>query len=227
MIKIVLIATCLVAVLAVGSYRTIDPNDPEVDGLVDFAVSSLNSMTNTMYASKATAVKKVERQLVNGFNYKITFVFSSTKCMKNSITKERLQNCEVDPSLDQTCTVRIYETFSGDRQLSEFNCNSDVSKRDVIGSGRCAGCVSDDLENPDSYMSLLQSAFSQTNANLDADNMKILSVKTQVVAGMRYIMKVQTTEAGEPRLCDVDFVMQPWMSPDPLNVKFDCQPVKV
>ena len=55
-------------------------------------------------------------------------------------------------------------------------------------------------------------------------DIKVESVRTQVVSGMNYFMKVSATEDGEPRTCEVNVWSQPWLGDAGFKVtKFACK----
>jgi len=300
-----------------GGWRDADTNEDGVMEVASFVEKSLNDRSNSMYLNKVSNIVKVQRQLVNGINYKIDFEFSRTDCFKNS--GKDLQDCSAGDRT-QDCTADVYQTFEGKKTLNDFSCNSRRERRaggqrkvdnpeiyrdtairalamsnsafdddfkiveattqvvagqkirltlqgsqlgeetqcklavwsrpwaqpeearfqvtqfscDKLSNDKmtkradCAGCVSDEVADPNTnseYLSLYITAFGLAGTNMDIGNIKIKSVKTQVVSGLKYIMEVETSEAGEPRMCHVELVEQAWMTPQVKLLKFDCKPL--
>nr|ATU82855.1 secreted C13 protease-like protein [Pristhesancus plagipennis] len=90
----------------------------------------------------------------------------------------------------------------------------------------CAGCpVDQDLNDPELKQQL---KLVLSSKNEDAQIMKLLSAKTQVVDGIKYDVsfQVQNSRTKEVKTCHTVYVSRPWLSKQLFIDEFSCEPVE-
>ncbi|KAK7800217.1 hypothetical protein U0070_016546 [Myodes glareolus] len=89
---------------AVGSVEPADPNDEEVQKVVDFAVKTYNDLTNDLYISKPIQVMSASQQVVGGMNFYLKINLGRTTCTKAKSVD--LADCPFNEQLNQqeVCT---------------------------------------------------------------------------------------------------------------------------
>ena len=67
--------------------------------------------------------------------------------------------------------------------------------------------------------------FSYNDVYHNIQNVELVSVRTQVVAGQNIIMKIKAEEGGVKKICDITVWSRPWVQGDEgfKTTRFDCQ----
>jgi len=199
-----------------GGWRDADTNEDGVMEVASFVEKSLNDRSNSMYMNKVSNIVKVQRQLVNGINYKIEFEFSRTDCFKNS--GKDLQDCSAGDNA-QDCTADVYQTFEGKNTLNDFTCNSRRERR--AGGQR-------KVDNPEIYRDTAIRALAMSNSAFD-DDFKIVEATTQVVAGQKIRLTLQGSQLGEKTQCKLAVWSRPWAQPEEARfqvTQFNCDKLR-
>uniref|UniRef100_A0AB38ZEL5 Venom cystatin 3 n=1 Tax=Oncocephalus sp. TaxID=2944721 RepID=A0AB38ZEL5_9HEMI len=87
----------------------------------------------------------------------------------------------------------------------------------------CPGCISDADVNDPNILRGVKQVLAQQNSNDMV--IKIVSAKSQVVSGIRYIVEflVKNPQTNETKLCKADYIEQPWESKNSIIKDFSCE----
>ncbi|XP_074643613.1 cathepsin L-like [Tubulanus polymorphus] len=181
--RLLLLGLCgILGVWATGSPEPVSTNDLDVANVAKFALNEIDQRTNSNYRSRVKQIVSAKRQLVNGFNWFITFDKEKTNCLITDDLK-LLKNCIPNGPVAR-CDIKVYSTFHNEYTLNQYKCNSPGS---LLG-----GITEEDIEDP-----LVKKAaeFATVQANNAVNSLffhKLVTVKSvtkQVVAGLKYKIK--------------------------------------
>lgn len=109
-----------------GGLREESPDDPLIQGVINFAFQSLESGTNNALARKIIKVKSVKSQLVAGKQYTITLQLGNTNCSSSSVASGdiHLDSCPFnDDNHIQECSLKVWvKPWEDFRQVTDVNC---------------------------------------------------------------------------------------------------------
>ncbi|KAK9496628.1 hypothetical protein O3M35_013109 [Rhynocoris fuscipes] len=96
-----------------------------------------------------------------------------------------------------------------------------VSSQYYVNAKICPGCIYDDKPTPAVKRELLKVVQLQ---NADIDVVKIVSLKKQIVAGIKYIVEFEakSRSSKEDKLCSTTYVVTPWKGKRFNVLSFSC-----
>ncbi|XP_032758279.1 cystatin 10-like [Rattus rattus] len=110
--------------VAVGGVEPADPNDKEVQKVINFAVKTYNDMNNDLYLSRPIRVMSASQQVVSGKNFYLKIELGQTMCTK---AQSDLADCPFNEQPDQqkrvVCNFQInVEPWLNKISLTNFKC---------------------------------------------------------------------------------------------------------
>lgn len=108
---------------ALGSYQDGDVNDPKVMELAQFALQSMDALSEDPRVRVVEKIHSVQKQVVAGLNYKIRLSVNWTTCLKEDEV-ENLSTCKKDASEpSMNCNIVVYEVpWQNYRKVTESSC---------------------------------------------------------------------------------------------------------
>jgi len=92
----------------IGEGKVLDPESEDIAELVNFAIDSVDLMSNALHAQKLVRVVYAERKLVSGVSTKLVLELGYTKCRKEPELDK--STCSIDEERDhQYCNVTIVQ----------------------------------------------------------------------------------------------------------------------
>ncbi|XP_067681142.1 uncharacterized protein [Haliotis asinina] len=171
-----------------GGLFNADINSPDVKNMTNFALGELNRLMGAQ--NSIVDVISAKTQVVAGMNY---------------FLKIRLS----DGSQTQICDVTIWDQpWTHMTQMTHHSCVN-AKRRDI---GMPGGLINADVNSPD-VKDMANFALGEINGVQNAQNsmVQIISAKTQVVAGMNYILTMRLKEGDKTQICYVKIWSQPWL----------------
>lgn len=179
-----------------GGEEKQDPTKYDVSSELKEVLASMNS------DDEVTKVISVTTQVVSGVKYTVEFESQDPKTNEKKICS----------------TVFISQPWVSKKpQILSFKCNKQVQKRSV-----CAGCpYEQDPAEVDVTEELKKVMASQ---NSEDKITKVVSIKTQVVAGMKYTVEFETEnpKTHAVHMCKTVYVSAPWVSKVPQVESYKC-----
>jgi len=198
-----------------GGWSPLQTDSNEANEITSFVQATINARSNSMYLSKVTDISKMERQVVAGFNYRLSFDFSRTKCTKSS--GQDLESCN-DIQTVEVCTASVYKSLLPTLELTRFNCQPKDVKR------ACGGCIVDADGNFDDIAQFAVNSINDAE-NSDRKLIAVTSAKKQVVAGTLYHLTVRVSNGDQEEDCQVKVWERLWLN-DIRLTDSSCQPVQ-
>ncbi|XP_067681430.1 uncharacterized protein [Haliotis asinina] len=171
-----------------GGLFNADINSPDVKNMTNFALGELNRLQGAQ--NSIIEVISAKTQVVAGMNYFLKIRMS-------------------DGSQTQICDVTIWDQpWTHMTQMTHHSCVN-AKRRDIGMSG---GMLNADVNSPD-VKNMANFALGEINGVQNAQNsmVQIISAKTQVVAGMNYILTMRLKEGDKTQICYVKIWSQPWL----------------
>ncbi|XP_053774175.1 kininogen-1 isoform X2 [Desmodus rotundus] len=183
-----------------GCVHPISPASPDLEPFLRYAIQHFNNHTERSHLFALKEVKRAEKQMVIGWNYKVTYSIEQTNCSKENflfLTPE----CKVLLNGDiGECIDRAY--MDPKRRITSFSQNCNLYRGEdfvPLPTLICRGCPKEiPVDSPE-----LVEPLNHSIAKLNAENngtfyFKIDTVKratTQVIAGIRYSIEFMARES--------------------------------
>ncbi|XP_069811479.1 cystatin-like [Dendropsophus ebraccatus] len=100
----------------IGGYNGADVNDMEVIKAAKFAVKEYNKKHNNKY--KLIQITSAEKQVVNGYNYKMYIKIGKRRCKKDYDSL----SCDSEYSKILNCRFVVYKSLQGSYTLTSQQC---------------------------------------------------------------------------------------------------------
>ena len=162
-----------------GGWEEGDPEDPEIQALLEEVY-----FPHSLVGAEDVSLVAVQTQLVAGINYRMTFEIAAT---------------------DGTCEVVIFiQEWTNTKEVSSDTCEDAIVRpaRQSMPGGWSDG----DIHEP-AYLELFNEAY-LSSSDVDAEDLELTRIETQVVAGMNYRYTFNKISAGEE--CQVIIFYQSW-----------------
>ncbi|XP_023556677.1 kininogen-1 isoform X2 [Octodon degus] len=217
-----------------GCMHPISPESQELEPILTHAIQHFNNDTKHAYLFTVGEVKRAQRQVVNGWNYDITYSVIQTNC-----SKEKFQllspECKSLPNGDTgecvgNALVGAQQSLSSFSQNCQLYPGLDVVEPPVQV---CLGCPSHLPVDSPELQDLLVHSMKKLNAeNNETFYFKIEAVKkatVQIVAGKRFSIEFTASETtcskesneeltescetkspGQRLTCNADVYVIPW-----------------
>ncbi|XP_023575924.1 cystatin-C-like isoform X2 [Octodon degus] len=88
-----------------GNLEDGDPNDEEVQYVVDFALEEYNQGSQDPYLFRLSRVVRVRQQVAAGMNYYLDVEIGRTTCAKDQPTQD---DCPFSEEPKQLCSFKVY-----------------------------------------------------------------------------------------------------------------------
>jgi len=190
----------VIGVLSLGGWQNVPTNDSWLLELTKFALGKLDVKSNNRFWSRLVEVRSAQRQVVNGLNWKITFSHKQTECSKDSVPWD-LSACSFNDNADEEiCTVTLYQApaYNGkppkQPEIKSSICNHPKSKPLGYRPTRVGGAMPIADLNDETVQTAAQKAVSHINGASNSmylmSFIEIESGKSQIIRGVRYILKI-------------------------------------
>ncbi|XP_006171522.1 kininogen-1 isoform X1 [Tupaia chinensis] len=216
-----------------GCLHPISPDSPDLEPILRHAVQHFNNNTDRAYLFTLKEVKAAQRQVVNGWNFRVTYSIAQTNCSKEnflfltpdckSVLNGDLGECTDDAYMDPQLVIASF------KQSCDIYPEEDFVKPSKI----CPGCPMDIPTNSPELKEALTHSILKLNAeNNETFHFKIDTVKratSQVVAGTKYSIEFTAKEttcskeshkeltasceakdSGKMLNCSADVFVVPW-----------------
>lgn len=181
-----------------GGYQEGDKTSPKVKEIADFAIKSMDSLSEDPRVRIVKAVEKAETQVVAGVNYRLTLTVHWTTCLKADEV-ENVSSCPSDPNeAPVTCTVIVYDVpWTNTRRVTEAACNpvgapdapAKRSRRGLLGGFSDADVNDAKIQEIGNFA---VQAMDSTSSDRHIRRVEeILSASKQVVAGFNYRLNMK------------------------------------
>ncbi|XP_068226750.1 uncharacterized protein [Palaemon carinicauda] len=181
-----------------GGYQEGDKNSPKVREIADFAISSMDELSEDPRVRVVKTVDRVETQVVAGVNYKLSLTVHWTTCLKADEVED-LSTCPTDPNEDvYSCTVIVYDVpWTNTRRVTESACRpkraevapAKRARRGLVGGFSEADVNEAKIQEMASFA--VQAMDSASDDRYVRRVEEVLSAATQVVAGVNYRMNIK------------------------------------
>ncbi|XP_054441064.1 kininogen-1-like isoform X2 [Pteronotus mesoamericanus] len=217
-----------------GCVHPIATTSPDLEPVLRHAIQHFNNHTDRSHLFALKEVKRAEKQMVIGWNYKVTYTIEQTNCSRENFLF-LTPDCKFLLNGDiGECTDRVY--MDAQRRITSFSQKCDVFPGEdfiPLPTIICRGCPKKiPVDSPE-----LAEHLNHSIAKLNAENngtfyFKIDTVKkatVQVVAGKRYSIEFMARETkcskesdkeltedceinllGEILDCTADVIVVPW-----------------
>jgi len=168
----VLLAVLAGALAAPGGFKDVDVNDPYVASLL--VRSGVNAAQNAM-------IVRVQKQVVAGFKYVITFEMNGGQC-----------------------DVTLWDKLDGSVELLDDLCSARPMVRAIVPGGWMTQDHTSKV-----YLDMLTEVYFASNSALHPDDLKLVKVESQVASGINY--KFTFAVGGSEVTCEVIIQHRAWL----------------
>ncbi|XP_046554411.1 multicystatin-like [Haliotis rubra] len=171
-----------------GGLFNADVNSTDVKNMTNFALGELNRLQSAQ--NNIVEIISAKTQVVAGINYFLKIRVS-------------------DGSQTQICDVTIWDQpWTQMTQMTHHSCVN-AKRRDI---GVPGGLFNADVNSTD-VKNMANFALGELNRLQSAQNsiVEVISAKTQVVAGMNYILTIRLKDGDKTQICYVKIWSQPWL----------------
>ncbi|XP_046351315.2 multicystatin-like isoform X1 [Haliotis rufescens] len=172
----------------VGAPTSVDVNRTDIQRMATFAVTTLNGLQGAQ--NSLDQVISAKTQVVAGTNY---------------ILKIRL----IDGTQTQICDLTIWDQpWTHMTKLTHHSCTTATKRNGMPG-----GLTNVDVNSLE-VLNISNFALGKINGLQGAQNSmeQIISAKTQVVAGVNYVLAIRIKEGDKTQICNVKVWSQPWLN---------------
>jgi len=106
-----------------GGWAPVSSNDSTIQEMAQFAMTTIEASSNSLYQTKIVSIANAEKQVVAGMNYRMDITYAPTDCRKGSTAN--LSDCAVNTNAQQTtCKVVVWsQPWQNMTQLTKHECN--------------------------------------------------------------------------------------------------------
>ena len=204
-----------------GGFLRTNANDARVREVAVFAVGALTSSSNGDEVGELVRIVEAEKQVVNGYNYRLKLETTRRVCTVKVFEKARTKVLEVK---DFVCDPPFAPPSAsahgfGVKTPPARDPAATAPQFPIVGGYRSADV--DDAQVKEMAVFATTTISQSSNGRLRL--IRIIEVETQVVAGTNYRMKIELQGESDSQTCTVTVFDQPWTKTRQLR-EFSCIP---